>query len=375
MKKFLLIIFLLITQIYSQVNYDTLKIQNITNNVRYFKVNVTSIPWSINILEVDLSNPYLKIKTAKANDKLIGNETTSSMAKRNSFKNHNVVAAVNGDFYYKGGIPTNLQIINGQILTTPITRSVILFDAHSKPSINIVNYEGKIFAKKHEIKIHGINVPRKENQNILYNKYFGDSTLTNSNGFEILVQRINNWTVNDTFKVIVKKIQVGLGNIKIPDTTFAVISSSDYENKIIKYISIGDTLKILNTIKPTNGIIKEAIGGLIQLVKDGKNFVDESFKKERKPSFTYVRHPRTAIGYSKDLTKVYFVVVDGRQSSSAGMTLPELAELMLNIGSYNAINLDGGGSSTMYVQGEIKNNPSDGTERAVSNAILIVDTK
>ena len=297
------------------------------------------------------------------------------MAKRRSTPNEKVFAAVNGDFYYRGGLPTNLQIKNGQILTTPINRTILAFDYQNKPIIDIVKYEGKIITNKNKFEINGINITRDDKKIILYNKYFGDSTSTNSKGFEILVQRINNWLVNDTVKCVVKKIQVGVGNIKIPDTTFAVISSGNVKNDLIKHVKLNDTIKIFNSITPAKSKIKEAIGGLIQLVKDGKNYVDKSFVEHKKPSFTYVRHPRTAVGFSKDSTKIFFVVVDGRQSTSAGMTLPELAELMLNVGSYNAINLDGGGSSTIYVDGEIKNNPSDGIERAVSNSILIIEKK
>ncbi|MBX7098112.1 MAG: phosphodiester glycosidase family protein [Myxococcaceae bacterium] len=80
------------------------------------------------------------------------------------------------------------------------------------------------------------------------------------------------------------------------------------------------------------------------------------------------RNPRTAVGLSKDKKKVYMVVVDGRSSSSAGMTCTELAALMASFGAYDAVNLDGGGSSDMYVRGiGVVNVPSDGTERVVGN--------
>src|SRR5690606_32538644 len=70
----------------------------------------------------------------------------------------------------------------------------------------------------------------------------------------------------------------------------------------------------------------------------------------------------------------YIIVVDGRQVTSAGMTLFELADYMLSIGCYNAMNLDGGGSSTMVVRGEIENSPSDGIERDVANALMVIST-
>ncbi len=83
------------------------------------------------------------------------------------------------------------------------------------------------------------------------------------------------------------------------------------------------------------------------------------------------RHPRTAIGY--DDAYVYFVVCDGRDEGvSEGMSMAELGDFFKNtLGAEWAINQDGGGSSTMVVNGDVKNNPSDGSERAVANGMMM----
>ncbi len=65
----------------------------------------------------------------------------------------------------------------------------------------------------------------------------------------------------------------------------------------------------------------------------------------------FVRHPRTALGLSRDQKTLYLVVVDGRSAASVGMTCAELAALLKGFGSWTAMNLDGGGSSTMYGEG------------------------
>jgi len=93
-------------------------------------------------------------------------------------------------------------------------------------------------------------------------------------------------------------------------------------------------------------------------------------------SLCYYRNPRTAVGMSKDKTTLILAVVDGRSSASAGMTCGELAALMKNLGAYDALNLDGGGSSTMYVQGAgVVNTPSDGVERVVGNHLALFAPK
>ena len=116
----------------------------------------------------------------------------------------------------------------------------------------------------------------------------------------------------------------------------------------------------------------EGVGGYPEIL-DGGSRVGDLGVGER-PSFAATRHPRTAVGYDADLGRVWFVVVDGRQSPhSAGMTLPELAALLEALGAEDGINLDGGGSSVMVVWGTARNHPSDDAgERPVVNALALV---
>ena len=87
-------------------------------------------------------------------------------------------------------------------------------------------------------------------------------------------------------------------------------------------------------------------------------------------------HPRTAVGFSQDGKKVYLMVIDGRQANySAGATTGQVAAILKALGAYTGVNLDGGGSSCMVFNGEIKNKPSDGSERAVANGVMVVTRK
>lgn len=88
--------------------------------------------------------------------------------------------------------------------------------------------------------------------------------------------------------------------------------------------------------------------------------------------FCTTRHPRTALGLSQDGKTLYLVVVDGRSTASVGASCAELATLLKGLGAYEAINLDGGGSSAMYVRGQgVVNRPSDGSERVVANHLAV----
>lgn len=93
-------------------------------------------------------------------------------------------------------------------------------------------------------------------------------------------------------------------------------------------------------------------------------------------SFCTTRHPRTMVGISKDNKTFYMAVVDGRSTASVGMTCGEMGTLMKGLGAYTALNLDGGGSSAMYVAGiGIVNTPSDGSERVVGNHLALFAPK
>src|SRR6185503_17840050 len=104
--------------------------------------------------------------------------------------------------------------------------------------------------------------------------------------------------------------------------------------------------------------IDEAIGGGPRIVKDGKPYITPDYEKfDRSYS---ARHPRTALGYT-GTGEVVLCVVDGRTAVSRGVTFEELAAIMLRFGCSDAINLDGGGSSTLYAGGAVLNRPSDGS--------------
>ncbi len=87
------------------------------------------------------------------------------------------------------------------------------------------------------------------------------------------------------------------------------------------------------------------------------------------------KHPRTAVAKLKD-GKFLMVTVDGRSESSGGMSLQQLAEFLLEQGATDAMNLDGGGSTTMFLNGKVVNHPSDKEgERSVGDAILVFPRK
>ncbi|EFG64335.1 peptidase C14, caspase catalytic subunit p20 [Streptomyces sp. SPB074] len=115
---------------------------------------------------------------------------------------------------------------------------------------------------------------------------------------------------------------------------------------------------------------REAIGANEYLVTDGRP-VDHTGEGNDAAA------PRTAVGFSRDGRTLHVVTVDGRQADSGGVTLTELGLMLKKEGAYNAVNLDGGGSSTLLARTpgtdtlQVGNQPSDGTERPVPNGLIL----
>lgn len=110
----------------------------------------------------------------------------------------------------------------------------------------------------------------------------------------------------------------------------------------------------------------EMMGGSPVLLQDGVDVTDGNCHQ-----YLCLRHPRTGVGVRAN-GDVLLVVVDGRITTSKGVTPSEFAQIMKELGAVDALNLDGGGSSTMVVDGRIKNAPTDGVERKVSTALVVL---
>ncbi len=375
MKKIFLLVYLLSNVVVAQYHYHVDNTLQVGPGMIYKHVKVPEKLWNINILEIDLTNPMVKIETVKAKDAYIGRENTSAMAKRNSYAGHQVVGAINADFFSSEGIPINVQVIKGQMLRNPIAVSTIGFDQENNPCLGIVAFSGMVFTRDDSHAINRVNGVRNTDETVLYNRFYGSTTATNQWGTEVAIRPISPWVVNDTIRVVVEAKETLKGDMNIPEGG-AVLSAHGnamtfFDNKV----QVGDTLSLVLNLTPALPRLMEMVGGYPKIVYKGENWADEGYQEEGGPGHAYQVHPRTAIGFNSDSTKLYFFTVDGRRTGVyQGMTLPELADVMIDFGVAYGLNLDGGGSTTFVLRNEIVNHPSDGSERPVANAVLAVST-
>ena len=379
--KFFIICILLAINAYPQIKIQE---QSIDTGIVYKKIINTIDTLSIDILKIDLSTNDYELRTVKANNLLNSKETTSEMVKTLTDSGYNVVAAINADFFEADG-----EIINNMISESNFVKAVKFTDSPFNPFVNAqfaITEDKKLLMDQFVFSsqlilpggisepINRINSKTDSNSVTLYNSFQGEYTPTAEvNWFvsEINLQSISK--NHDTlFCIVSDSFQHG-GNKKI-HSDFVLSANNKFARYLEREIKTGDTLKIILRMNPNYLNINQLLGGWPRLVKDGLNLMKINDTAEGDlPRFSKVKHPRTGIGFSKDSTLIYFITVDGRQESSSGMTLMEFADLMIDEGIYQGLNLDGGGSTTMVVNNRVVNIPSDVTgERKVGNCIVLI---
>ena len=327
-------------------------------------------PWVINVLRVDLKQVDCRI--AHALDEGVGLETTSSIASR-----YGASAAVNAGYFRTTGTfrgeSSGVLVLEGKLISEPIEGRAAFGLIKSSAGAEIIfghlNFSGYVESVRgHRLAISGLNRPRAADELIVYTPEFHRTTLTTPDGVEAIVRRTR-----------IIRIRDGKGSSAIPQDGFVISACGNGREWILANWRVGSVIRLSSKLVPVESEMTDSwkgasfiVGGGPQLIKNGKvaiPFEDEKIAAK----FVSDRHPRTAIARLKD-GRMLVATVDGRQPGvSAGMSLPELADLLLEFGGSEAINLDGGGSTTMVVNGRLVNKPSDQTgERPVSDAILML---
>ncbi len=334
-----------------------------------------------NLLRLDLRE--VRLDVVHAFDRAIGLEKTSSIAAR-----HGAIAAINAGFFRLdksifAGDAAGVLMIDRKLLSESVNNRIALFISNrpKRTEVNFahLNINDSLQIKKKDFQFSGINRQRKENELIEFTPRFHPTTLTDDNGLEIIVRNGKVVEINDR-----------KGNSSIPQNGFVVSASGKMREQILPFVKIGRKIK-LNTgtrFEIKDGFpnaesnkttirfstVEDITNGVPQLIKNGKIEITWEQEKTGK-AFVETHHPRTAVAKLKD-GKFLMVTVDGRSKESGGISLADLALFLLEMGATDAMNLDGGGSTTMFLDGKVVNRPSDKEgERAVGDAILVFPRK
>ncbi|WP_163580791.1 phosphodiester glycosidase family protein [Gracilibacillus saliphilus] len=329
----------------------------------------------MHFVEFDPANEHVQLQGGTSQGKVRGFHTLTEMAGDVDRPGNRVISGINGDFYEVAtGIPNGLFILDGEIYNTPSSNNQYAFgvtedgrSVYGRPNQHLhkeLQIDGQSFSINH------INRLRGNNQLVLYTDKYYTSTQTDNSGDEVVLD-IQSGMVQSGETVIMEVVEVrqNEGNTKLTEGQ-AVLSASGTAREILAGLTAGDLVEASFLVESPWDEVVTAIGGNSMLVENGEANTDLS------PGV----HPRSAIGTKPDGSIVLYEV-DGRQPGfSEGLKLDDLALVMKDLGVENAMNLDGGGSSTFIgrMPGEhtarMLNSGSDGGERNNANGLLLVST-
>ena len=383
MKKIIACLFLVLlfstsfsyasTILYQRESENKISSGTILKNYNLF----TEDGWlDINILEVDLKDKYTKIGLLTSSEGSGKLKNVLSMAKEAT-----AIAAINGDFFAGNngkGHSIGLAIRNSDIISSTAlenneknTFSSFLMTEENDIFFEYITHEIILTSKKtkEEIMIPIIN---KYADNYaypaIYTNDWGKFSIGSSDTLVLTEAVIKN------NKVI--EIRYNEPAVEIPENGFVISALGEGAEWINTNLKKGTKIDLDITFSPDIVDIEFAISGGAKLLEEG--LIPSSFSHDISG-----RNPRTALGISEDNETLYLITVDGRSTKSIGMTQLELAEFLKSIDIYNAINLDGGGSTTMVAQNipnseitslQTVNHPSGGSLRSVVNALGVFST-
>ena len=335
------------------------------------RYTVKDVPWSINVVRIDRSKTNFAFTTTMGDGTRQGLRTITEQLRLVPKSVGRPIAAVNGDFYQTegdsySGDPRGLQITNGELVSSPNERESFWIDTNGAPRMAVVKPNFSVTWPGGERTRFEVNEERSRTA-VLYTSVIGRSTKT-SGGVEFVLEKASErkWLplrAGEKFPAKIREIRGG--NSRLDKETLVLSLARLPSSGGAAEAAVGDVVWISTETTPSLNGVATAIGGGPALVLNGQ-------AQPARVNKSTSRHPRSAIGWNDK--EIMFVTVDGRQPRlSEGMTLPELADFLVKLQCTEAMNLDGGGSAEVWMEGKILNSPCYGHERSTANALVLVE--
>ncbi|HEX6338517.1 MAG TPA: phosphodiester glycosidase family protein [Jiangellaceae bacterium] len=316
--------------------------------------------WSAGqVLVADLDEPGLSL------DYQYSGTVSEPATVREMAESSGAVAAVNGDFYDidRSFAPNGVGVSRDEgLLTSPVGShtNAVTVDSDGIARLAQVLLEGTVTVGGEEFELAGVNTHSIPANGIgVFTAAWGEYTRANALGAGNPVAEV---TVVDG---AVAEVSDTPGEGKIAENELILVGRDAGAEALLGSAGIGAGVDVSYAPRTDFGELTVALGGNQLLVVDG----------QPRDFGAGTAEPRTAVGLADDGATMFLVVVDGRQPHARGMTLTQLAQFMADLGAEQALNLDGGGSSTMVARTPgtsdhaVINSPSDGTERRVANGL------
>lgn len=346
---------------------------------------------SIHTVEVDVNRPEITVDAIIPNP-LSAKTRLTTLLKNHSKENNFVVAGINASFFHVySGAPSYLLASDGFVNTYGVIStgndeymnvpSAFAIDKNGQGQIGKFGYEATVNIGGVTQTISTINKAREAGETILYTpSYTYESTRASTAGIEFVITGLSS-SIEEGYplgKEITAKVSsitpYGSRDSKIPPNGVVISIHGGAQAKAFEKVKVGDDVSLsIDLSQPFQGADFVLASGPL-LVQNGKVDMTIDPRSYRARSI----NPRTAVAVNKDGSKVFLVTVDGRNTNSTGMSLHEFSEYLVSIGAHAALNLDGGGSTTMAVRKRgdfypsLFNNPSDKSERAISASLGVI---
>lgn len=347
-------------------------------------------PWSIHVLEVNRSERRTKIRAAAgvhpASPPEMARELPTQIGISEMLQGHRIVGVVNGDYDAMPylGVSVGPSVTSNHLWTAGGKNSwpALAIGSDGSIAMGTPRFEGQLQGRSVKLQIRSFNRPPSLNAGLaLYSREFRSSIDPPKPVRAITLRKTSPdlpMRLGTQFSAVITDNRVTALEVSIPSDGLVLIVPGADSGEAASLARLAPGQEVRLELHLWVGKLRDpaqVVGGFPVIVRRGrKEIVGKVAESHAK------RHPRTAICYNQAST--IFAVVDGRQPAlSVGMTLDELADLMVSLGCGEAINTDGGGSSVMAVAKSaseprlrIVNSPSDGKERGRGNAWVIEST-
>jgi len=374
-------------------------------------------PLIINVLDIDLRAPGVHVGVGLGQDKVSGTDASHGREDVSRYaRRHHLLAAVNADFFPFTGDPLGVGIADGELFSEPWTgnakggpRTALGLGADGRTALlSTLGFLGDLQAADNaRYFINGINRQVGAGEIVVFSPRYGPITASRKGGTEVVLGAVNG-TVQADKLMVGRVVSVQAGSVLpafIPDGGL-VLSAGPGAGAVFlnTHCHVGDKVGFVLSVAPPGqthdgvkiaslpamagslpsrgaanigrgawlwGGATQAVGGGPRLLVNGQVAIDgpaEGFDA----GFTDHAYPRTAVGVSRDARHLIVVTVEGRQALSRGATLPEMAAILKRFGAWNAMNFDGGGSTSMVVAGLPVGSPEgSGAERPVADMLTV----
>lgn len=315
-------------------------------------------PVRVYVINVDPRSDAVDVRPALAASTVHERNTVARMV-----ASEGAWGGVNGGFFSTQGPPLGMLVIDGEWVSEPWPgRTALGITTEGRLLMDRVSFAARIvFAGLGTQKLHAINHGHSETDTlVMYTRRWGQLVAGAQNRTRLIV---------DATGVVTHKVTDGAA-CAIPPGGF-VLSGIGRMAGSMNEVPVGTAVTAQLGTNPAWPELRHAIGGGPRLVQDGRVHITSAAERFRADVCASTRS-RTAVGITRE-GRLLLVAVEAAAGNGAceGMTLEELAAAMIKLGAWQAMNLDGGGSTTFVADGRLLNSPDDGAARRVSNALLV----